>query len=251
MRNKPITTAICMTLVVIMLSACGNSMRRLENLGKEPPISQISNPKLDPNYRRVSLPMPESQHYDTAPNSLWNVGRKSFFKDQRANSIGDILTVVIDIQDKAELDNRSERSRDAGEEVGIPGLLGLETQLTDVLPEGTLPENLVNLESTTTNTGEGSIEREEEIELKIAALVIDVLPNGNLVIHGRQEVRVNYEVRELQLAGVIRSEDISTNNTIGYEKIAEARISYGGRGIISDVQQPRYGNEVLDILLPF
>lgn len=251
MTYKPLTTMMCLTLAVVMLSACGNGMRRLESLGKEPPISQISNPKMDPNYRRVSLPMPESRGYDTAPNSLWNVGRKSFFKDQRASNIGDILTVLIDIQDKAELDNKSERSRDAGEEFDMPGLLGLESQITKVLPEGTLPDNLVDLESTTTNTGEGSIEREEAIELKIAALVIDVLPNGNLVIHGRQEVRVNYEVRELQMAGVIRPEDISTNNTIGYEKIAEARISYGGRGIISDVQQPRYGNEVLDILLPF
>jgi flagellar L-ring protein precursor FlgH len=240
-----------LVLSIVVLSGCGNGMRRLENLGKEPNLTEIKNPKMDPNYRRVSLPLPEDRPYENGPNALWNVGRKSFFKDQRASRIGDILTVMIDIKDKAELDNKSERSRNSDEQMDMPGLMGLETQLTKVLPEGTLPDNLVDLGSNSTNTGEGSIEREEEIELKIAALVIDVLPNENMVIHGRQEVRVNHEVRELQVTGVIRPEDISSNNTISYEKIAEARISYGGRGMISDVQQPRYGNEVLDILLPF
>ena len=129
--------------------------------------------------------------------------------------------------------------------------MGYESSLSRVLPEAILPGSLIDLDSKTSNEGLGTIERDETIELKIAATVSQKLPNGNLVIHGRQEVRVNYETRDLQIAGVIRPEDISSSNTISYEKIAEARIAYGGRGQITDVQQPRYGTQVIDILFPF
>jgi flagellar L-ring protein FlgH len=81
--------------------------------------------------------------------------------------------------------------------------------------------------------------------------VTQVLPNGNLVVQGRQELRVNFEVRELQITGVIRQQDISSTNTVSYTKLAEARISYGGRGQLTDVQQPRYGQQLLDIIAPF
>ncbi len=113
------------------------------------------------------------------------------------------------------------------------------------------PGNLVGLNSGSTSEGSGSIRRNEEIELKLASVITDVLPNGNLVIYGRQEVRVNFEVRELAIAGIVRPEDITSANTISYEKIAEARISYGGRGQITDVQQPRYGQQLYDIIFPF
>ncbi len=237
--------------VFLGVTACGNTMDRLNNINKEPSFSPIANPKLQADYKQVSLPMPESRPYATAPNSLWNVGRKSFFKDQRAAEVGDIVTVLIDVKDKAELDNKTERSRSAAEDMNMPGLFGLETQLTKVLPDAVTPDNLATVGSSSDHSGEGKIDREEKIELKVAAMIIQTLPNGNLVINGRQEMRVNYEVRELQVAGVIRPEDITTENTISYDKIAEARIAYGGRGTISDVQQPRYGDQVLDILLPF
>ena len=134
---------------------------------------------------------------------------------------------------------------------GLDSFLGYETQLDAVLPEAVSPGSLVDLDSNSSSQGTGSVNRDETINLRIAALVTQVLPNGNLVIAGRQEVRVNYEVRQLQVAGMIRPEDITSTNTVSYDQIAEARVSYGGRGHISDVQQPRYGQQLYDIIFPF
>lgn len=237
--------------VTIGLSACSVA-DRLANVGAEPDFSPIENVKETPDYNYVSMPMPE-----TAPeqpkqaNSLWQANRKGFFKDQRASAVGDILTVIIEIDDEAELSNESNRTRQSAENSNINSLLGYENYLDKVLPEGFQQPNLLSLDGSTNNVGTGEIEREEKVETRIAAVIIDVLPNGNFVIAGKQEVRVNYELRELKVAGVIRPEDISPNNAINYDQIAEARIAYGGRGQISDVQQPRYGNQVLDILYPF
>ena len=137
------------------------------------------------------------------------------------------------------------------EKAGIKNLLGLESQLTKVLPEGVTGPTLVDADTTSKSSGKGKSKREEKIEMKLAATVTQILPNGNMLIQGRQEVRVNFEKRVLELAGIIRPEDITTNNSISYDKIAEARISYGGKGQITDVQQPRYGQQVYDILFPF
>ncbi len=238
----------------IIITGCAGISERLNNIGKEPELSKINNPKLDPDYREVSIPLPEQYLGEQQKNSLWNsqTERRSFFKDQRAAEVGDILTVVINIEDEATLENSTERSRSSAEDLDIPGIAGFEQYaLSKVLPDNATATDLVNLGSTTNNTGEGKIEREEEIDLKVAAMVTQRLPNGNMVIHGRQEVRVNHEVRDLEIAGIIRPSDVASDNTISYEKIAEARISYGGRGTVSDMQVPRYGNQVLDILLPF
>lgn len=232
------------------ISGC-NTLRRLSEVGDAPKLSEIDNPTQSPNYRPVSLPMPAPQVAERNPNSLWRSGARSFFKDQRASQVGDILTVNISIDDKAVMANTTQRARKSSEGLGVPNLLGLESQVTKVLPESTDPSNLVNMDSNTSNSGSGTLDRNETIDLKVAAIIVQVLPNGNYVIHGRQEIRVNSEVREVQIAGVIRAADITSANTIAYDKIAEARISYGGRGTISDVQQPRYGNELMDILLPF
>lgn len=235
---------------VFILSGCG-AADRLANVGKAPSMSKIENPADDKAYRKVSMPMPPIEHVVKENNSLWASNRQTFFKDQRANNIGDILTVMIDIDDEAELENETKRSRSAGEDVRLNNMLGLESQLTKILPEGVLAADLVDADSTSKSTGKGSTEREEKVEMKLAATVTQILPNGNMLIQGRQEVRVNFEKRVLELAGIIRPEDITPDNTIPYEKIAEARISYGGKGQITDLQQPRYGQQVYDILFPF
>jgi flagellar L-ring protein precursor FlgH len=235
---------------LLSLTGC-NTLDRLATVGKEPPLTTIENPIKQAGYQPISLPMPEPQATVRGPNSLWLEGSRSFFKDQRASRIGDILTIAIDIKDEAALTNKTSRTRSNTEESALTNLLGYETSLAQVLPEEVDNTSLTDISSSLSNEGEGSIDREEEIKLNVAAVIIQVLPNGNLVIHGRQEMRVNYEVRELQVAGIIRPEDIDAQNKISFEKIAEARISYGGRGTISDVQQPRYGQQLIDILMPF
>ncbi len=248
MRNSvrlPVILAL-----TIALSGC-NALTRLASVGAEPPLTTIQNPTLRANYRPVSMPMPAPKPVERNANSLWRTGARAFFKDQRAADVGDILTVVVDLDDQATINNATTRARTANEDASLNRLLGYETGLSTVLPESINPANLLDLNSQTNSTGTGKISRDEQIELKIAAVVSQVLPNGNLVIHGRQEFRVNFEARELQIAGIIRPEDISSTNSIGYEKIAEARIAYGGRGQISDLQQPRYGQQVLDIIFPF
>ncbi|MGI9383174.1 MAG: flagellar basal body L-ring protein FlgH [Methyloligellaceae bacterium] len=237
-------------LATLAMSGC-SAVERLKSVGETPKLTAIANPVTQPGYRPVSMPMPARAPAVYSSNSLWRSGARAFFKDQRAARVGDILTVIVEITDKAEIENETNRSRDNEENAGITGLSGLEKKLEKILPAGVDFSKIVNLNSDAKSDGAGSIEREEEITTKIAAVVTQVLPNGNMVIEGRQEMRVNFEMRELIVAGVIRPEDITSENTIPISKIAEARVSYGGKGQISDVQQPRYGQQVLDILLPF
>lgn len=178
-------------------------------------------------------------------NSLWTGRNADFFRDTRALNVGDIVTVKIQIDDKAELDNNTKRSRDAGVSVGAD----FEGAISD-FSLGTLGATL-GLKNGTKTTGKGTVDRKEKIDVSVAAVVTQVLPNGNLYIAGQQEIRVNFEVRVLSVAGIIRPGDILPNNTIPYEKIAEARISYGGRGRLTEVQQPAWGQQVLDNALPY
>jgi flagellar L-ring protein precursor FlgH len=197
------------------------------------------------------MPMPKPITGERRPNSLWQAGTRAFFKDQRAAQIGDILTVQVDISDQAKLDNQTTRTRNSSENTGIPNVLGFEKQITKILPSAASAANLVDVTSASNADGHGKITRQEQIKLNVATLVTQVLPNGNLVVLGRQEIRVNNEIRDLQITGVIRPQDISSTNTIPLDKIAEARVSYGGHGQITDLQQPRYGQQLLDIISPF
>jgi flagellar L-ring protein FlgH len=249
-RLRALVNAGLIVVATAGLGAC-NALDRLAGIGQAPDLSTIQNPNQAPGYKPVSMPMPQPVSLGRQPNSLWQEGSRAFFKDQRASDIGDILTVVVTIADKAALDNSTSRTRTNSETADLNGLFGLQNEITKVLPEGTTGAGLVDLGSATSNVGTGNIDREEEINLKVAAVVTQKLPNGNMVLFGRQEIRVNFEVREVVVGGIIRQQDISSKNTINYDQMAEARIAYGGRGQITDVQQPRYGSQVLDIFMPF
>lgn len=239
-------------MLVALVAAAGCS--RLDNVGKAPEFSPPGapiDPPPPPSPRRIAMasPPPETPPQGAGAASLWRSGPSSLFGDRRARRVGDIVTVVIEIDDSAEISNSTNRSRSGSEDMSITALFGVPRLVDDVFNFGTDPAAGIN--SASSSTGTGSVKRDEKLTLRIAASVIDTLPNGHMVIAGAQEVRVNFELRDLQVSGIIRPEDVSRRNEITYDRIAEARIAYGGRGQITDVQQPRYGQQIADIILPF
>ena len=183
--------------------------------------------------------------------SLWSAGRGSLLGTRRAETRGDIVTVVIEIDDRAEFSNSTDRSRGSGETLSIPSFFGIPQRVDESLPEGASLSAAVGVTSSSDYSGDGATSRKERLTLRVAATVTEVLPNGSYAIEGRQELRLNYEIRELLVTGFVRPEDISRRNEVPYDKIAAARISYGGRGQIQRVQQPRWGQRVADTVLPF
>jgi flagellar L-ring protein precursor FlgH len=237
-----------LVLATCALASGCSSIDRLSQIGEQPKLSAIDNPTTQPGYKPVQMPMPKPEVASYNPNSLWRNGSRAFFKDQRATHVGDLLTVTVNITDKANLSNETQRSRTAKEDSGITDFIGSQTVTQ---PLKVLPGRLLTTDSTASSDGKGSVNRTEALQTNVAAVVTQVLPNGNLVVEGKQEIRVNFEIRELVVAGIVRPEDIQSDNTIDSSKIAQARIAYGGRGQITDVQQPRYGQQVMDVLLPF
>ena len=246
-KDKTMRPLLSLLISAALLSGCGTA-ERLSRIGRAPDMSPVSNPTSDPSYRPVTMPMPGPQEAPTAANSLWRQGSRTFLRDQRAAAVGDVITIMVSISDNANMQNRTQRTRSSTDTMGISNLFGMETRW---LPRRATPGSLIDTSGAQSTDGDGTIKRNETIALRIAGTITQVLPNGNLVVNGRQEVRVNNELRELTVAGVIRPQDIASDNTIQHDRLAEARINYGGRGTVSDLQQPRLGSQLLDILLPF
>ena len=236
--------------LVLLLPGCG-SLQRLSEIGRPPAMTPSGDPTAEPGYRPISMPMPRPQSAPVEENSLWRTGSRAFFKDQRAAAVGDIVTILVNITDAADLKNQSNEGRTGQESLGLPNLLGFEASLPKMLAKALDMKNLVSANSAGNATGTGAIKRNETVTLRLAGVITQALPNGNLAVAARQEVRVNNELRELQVSGVLRPQDIGSDNTVRHDRLAEARITYGGRGQISDVQRPRYGQQLLDVLLPF
>ena len=195
--------------------------------------------------------MPAPNDAPPLANSLWRPGSRTFLRDQRAAQVGDLITILVTIADDAQKQNRTQRNRNGTETMGAPNLFGQERNPRRLYPPGANPAALLNTNSTGTSNGDGNVRRNESINLRLAATITQTLPNGNMVLSARQEVRVNTEMRELSVQGVVRPQDIASDNTVRHDRLAEARISYGGRGALSDIQQPRLGQQLLDILSPF
>jgi flagellar L-ring protein precursor FlgH len=209
----------------------------------------MDNPTTKPGYKPVQMPMPVAQPASYNPNSLWRNGSRAFFKDQRAHQVGDILTVKVNINDTAQFQDQTQITRTATEDSGISNFLGANTIVNPA--KAVLPGTIIAADSNSQSNANGSINRTDQLVTNVAAVVTQLLPNGNLVIEGKQEIRLNSEMRELLVAGVVRPEDIESDNTIDLPKVAEARVAYGGKGTISNIQQPPWGQQALDILLPF
>ena len=243
------------TLLVCGMMTVAGCNGQLDSLGRPPPITApgAALPVIDPPVpERIALrPTPEEHADPMVAGSLWRSGPKSLFGDRRARSVGDILTVVIEIEDEAKISNVTKRARSGSDQVNVTAAYGLPQIADTILSGSNTLDPGVSAEGTQDSSGSGNINRTEEITLRLAATVVNVLPNGHMVIRGSQEIRVNFELRDLQIAGIVRPEDISRQNVITYDKIADARIAYGGRGQITDLQQPRYGQQIVDLISPF
>jgi flagellar L-ring protein precursor FlgH len=234
-------------LALAPLAACST----VKEAVRGPELAPVGYPAALAPQQQVILEPRDTNPGPASANTLWRTGARAFFADQRARRIGDILTVQIDIDDSAKTINNTTSSRNSTITAGIPHVLGFESSLGKILPGGFDPATALETASKTANTGAGAVNRAEKISLTIAAVVSAVLPNGNLVIQGTQEVRTNAELRQLTVAGIVRPEDISSANTIRHTQIAEARISYGGRGDISRVQKVPAGQSLVERFSPF
>ncbi len=233
-------------VVLCLLSGCG-SLSRLSDIGRPPSLTPITDPTLARDYRPLTMPTPPLEQAPSDLASLWRPGSRAFFKDQRAAQVGDLVTVLVDITDAADVEDGTTATRTGAESFGIPNLFGLKGKIAQAVTGA----NSLNTNSSNSNVSTGTIKRNESVTLRLAGTVTQLLPNGNFVVSARQEVRVNSELRVLEVSGIVRPQDISSDNTITHDRMAEARISYGGKGQLTDLQTPRYGQQLLDVLLPF
>ena len=248
-------TLLLLTATALTVTGCGDTMRKLSQIGDTPPLTTVENPQVKADYKPLSWPLPDPEGSVThTANSLWQPGARGFFRDQRATRVGDILRVNVAITDTAQFDNTNNLERTSQDQSAVGALGGLEAKIGKLLPftgASTNPANLINTSGNSKTDSTGRIDRRETITTQVAALVTQALPNGNMVIDGSQEILVNHEIREVSIKGVIRPQDILSDNSINANQVAEARIVYSGRGQVSEITQPRWGSQAVEILSPF
>src|ERR1700744_1737990 len=234
--------------VAAFSSGC-STFDKLAQIGTPPALSPMENPITKPGYKPVQMPMPTPQPVSYNPNSLWRSGSRAFFKDPRAKQVGDSFAGKVNINDTAQFQDQTQVTRTSTEDSGITNFIGANTIASPA--KAILPGSIITADTNSQSNANGSINRTDQLVTNVAAVVTQMLPNGNMVIEGKQEVRLNAEMRELLVAGVVRPEDIESDNSIELPKIAEARVAYGGKGTISNIQEPPWGQQALDVLLPF
>ena len=249
MSKRTVLLRCALLSTVALVSSSCSTIEQLKHLGETPPLSPVSNPTAEPGYKPVQMPMPTPQPASYNPNSLWRNGSRAFFNDQRAHQVGDILTVKVNINDTAEFQDQTQLQRSTTEDSAITNFIGANTIANPA--KAVLPGSLLTADGNTQMNGNGTINRQDQLVTNVAAVVTQVLPNGNLVIEGKQEIRLNSEMRELLVAGVARPEDIESDNTIELPKIAEARVAYGGKGTLTNIQTAPWGQQVTNVVLPF
>lgn len=250
-RNK-FGMTIFAGMAVFCLSGCADTVAKLQQVGKQPPETPVANPVRKPDYEPLSWPLPEMpQPKAQYVNSLWQPGARAFFRDQRAARVGDILKVTVKINDQILTDNESEGKRQSADSLAAPHVFGMEKKIFHTPSRDGVGATALSISGNRDTKSTGKITRQDQIQTEVSALVTQVLPNGNFVIEGSQEILMNYEIREVGIKGVVRPQDISSDNTVDSTQVAQARITYSGRGQLMDMQQPRWGSQVVDILSPF
>lgn len=242
---------LVLLLLTFVITSCQSTFDQIKRIGRQPDFSKLRIPDTSGTKHQNRERNVEYETRVAQTNSLWQPGSTTFFKDNRSWTVGDIVRVVVQIQDKANLDNSTNQSMKNDDRLSLSNLMGKENAVKQILSADNTAADLVKSGSDRKFGGSGSIKRQEDITTEIAAIVMQVLPNGNLVVQGHQEVRVNYELREVKVAGIVRPQDIRANNSVQLSQIAEARVSYGGRGTVSDIQKKPIVSEILDIVAPF
>jgi flagellar L-ring protein FlgH len=247
-RSKFARSLLGTAALTSLLTGCA-AIDRIKQLGEPVALAPIDNPTAKPGYKPVQMPMPTPQPITYNPNSLWRNGSRAFFNDQRAHIVGDILTVKVNINDTAQFQDQTQLTRTTTEDTEITNFIGANAITNPA--KAVLPGSILTASGNSQMNGQGNINRNDQLVTNVAAVVTQLLPNGNMVIEGKQEIRLNNEVRELIVAGVVRPEDIQSDNTIELPKIAEARLAYGGRGTLTNIQTERWGQQAVDLILPF
>lgn len=244
---------ILILMSLFVFSGCASTLEKLEGIGKAPPLSKVKDPTAETDYAPLSWPLPESpMPKQASANSLWQPGARAFFRDGRAARVGDILRVKISITDQAEFDNNTNSNRSTAESIKAPTFFGAEKKLGAVTPVVTPdPAALASVTGSNNHQGNVTVKRKETVQTQVAAMITQVLPNGNFAISGKQEFLMNYDIREVSIRGVVRPQDIGSDNTVDSTQVAEARITYGGRGQNMDVQQKRWGSQAIEAVSPF
>lgn len=246
-------TMACILTASTILSGCQSTLDKLDHINKPPPMTEVKNPITEPDYQPLTWPMPSTPAPEREyANTLWQPGARAFFRDGRASRVGDILKVNVQINDRLQFTNRTEASRVTTDNSTSAETLGLAEKASKIIPQLRFnPTALTDIAGNNNVRGSGVINRQDIITTQIAALITQRLPNGNFVIEGAQEILMNQDVREVSVSGVVRPEDIKSDNTIDSTQVAQARIVYTSRGQLSDQQKPRWGGQVIDAISPF
>ncbi|MDE3016447.1 MAG: flagellar basal body L-ring protein FlgH [Pseudomonadota bacterium] len=245
--------AATLLISTLLTAGCSSILDKLNHINEPPPQTAIIDPQQKPDYKPLNWPLPQNPPPQKQyANSLWQPGARAFFRDGRASRVGDILKVNININDNLQFNNQTEGKRTTIDQANAPSLLGLGSKIVHFLPETQAnPASLLNTNGTLDTKGTGTIQRQDIVVTHIAVMVTQMLPDGNMVIDGSQEVTMNQDVRVVSVKGVIRPQDIKSDNTIDSTQIAEARIVYSGRGQLNDMQKPRWGGQIIDAVSPF
>jgi flagellar L-ring protein precursor FlgH len=234
-----------MMLILATAAGCSSTLPYAKDASKVAEVRAVQGYQSGPE---MALPEPEE-------GSLWSdaVGI-SLFTDQQARRIGDIVTVRIVEDPEAELNANTKTSRSSGVSAGKLKLFGYMKALAEKNPrlaQNPGEDDLFSAALDSDFDGKGSSDRDGHVKAYVAARVVQVLPNQNLYIQGRREIRVNNETQYIVVSGLVRPQDIGPGNEVSSAYLADARIVYSGIGPLADKQKPGWLGRIVDHVWPF
>jgi flagellar L-ring protein precursor FlgH len=198
-----------------------------------------------------ALPLPPSP--PPQEGSLWTPKNpRGLLADLRACNVGDIIMVSITENSKAGDEASTSADKTSGVKVGITSLLGLSMPQMNAFKDNNITaENAIEGAVGNTSKGQGKTDRQSTFTTIMSTRVIQILPNNNLVIQGQRQMKINNETEVVSLSGIVRPEDLDTNNTVPSAKVAEARMEISGFGVVSDKQRQGWLTRIIDHIWPW